>query len=78
MYAVRFGPVDPNTDDTKMDGEGLHGVQKNRLAVYDPLNGGEMEARPAYIRRIDWPITLSLLGDDFCIARVYGFRMRAT
>lgn len=78
MYAVRFGPVDPETDETKMDGEGLHGVQKNRLEVYDPLGGREMEARPAYIRRIDWPVTVSTLGDDFCIARIYGFRMRAT
>jgi hypothetical protein len=76
MYCVRFGPAEGN--ETVTDGDGLHGIQKNRLTAYDPLKGAEMEARPAYIRRIDWPVTLSSLGDRYCVARIYGFRMRVT
>jgi hypothetical protein len=76
MYAVRFGPA--GTDDTITEGDGLYGIQKNKLFAYDPLNGAEMEARPAFIRRIDWPVTLSTMGDNYAVARIYGFRMAAT
>ena len=72
LYVVRTG--EPDGDETTLGGEGLHGIQKNMLEVYDPLDGGEMEARPAYIRRIDWPVTVSPLGDLYCICRVSGFR----
>ena len=34
--------------------EGVHGIQLNPLKVYDPLNGGEMESKPAKMRRFDW------------------------
>lgn len=77
MYVVRFGPS-ATGDDTLKEGDGLHGLQKNKLESYDPLNGGEMEAQPAYLRRIDWPVTVSPMGDNFCMARIYGFRMEAT
>jgi hypothetical protein len=76
LYIVRTGTPDGNEGTT--GGDGLHGIQKNTLQAYDPLTGGEMEARPAYIRRIDWPVTIAIMGDQYCIARVYGFRMAAT
>jgi len=77
IYVVRFGTADSG-DDTLKEGDGLYGIQKNQLKAYDPLNGGEMESRPAKIRRIDWPVTISPMGDNFTMARIYGFRMRAT
>jgi len=72
MYLVRTGT--PNGDANVIGGDGLHGIQKENPVIYDPLNGGEMEARPAYIRRLDWPLTVSQVGDQVCIVRVYGFR----
>ena len=76
IYVVRTGV--PDGDASTVGGDGLHGIQKNEPNVYDPLNGGEMESRPAYIRRIDWPITVSQIGDQVCVARIYGFRPYAT
>lgn len=75
IYAVRYGT--PNGDENVKGGDGLHGVQKNTLKVYDPLNGGEMEASPTYLRRIDWPVTVSPMGDNFCMARLYELTMAA-
>lgn len=72
LYVVRTGT--PDGDATTVGGDGLHGVQKNDLSVYDPLNGAEMESRPSFIRRIDWPVTVSQLGDQVSVVRVYGFR----
>ena len=34
--------------------EGVHGIQLNQMNFYDPLNGGEMESKPAKMRRLDW------------------------
>lgn len=76
LYVVRTGI--PDGDASTVGGDGLHGIQKNELQVYDPLNGAEMESRPSYIRRIDWPVTVSQLGDQVSVARVYGFRPFAT
>jgi len=73
IYGVRFG--EPDGDSGTIGGEGVHGVQKNTLEVYDPLGGNEMEDLPAYLRRIDWPITVTPMGDLYSIARIYGFEM---
>lgn len=58
--------------------EGLHAVQLEGegMNVYDPLNGGEMESGPQYLRRIDWPIGLFNLS-QYTIARIQGFKMAA-
>ena len=74
LYACRFGKADGSIE---TGDEGLHGIQLEPLQVYDPLSGGEMEAAPAKLLRIDWPVSIAILGDDYCIARVQGFRMRA-
>jgi len=76
IYVVRTGAPDGNAN--TVGGDGLHGIQKNEPDVYDPLNGAEMESRPSYIRRLDWPITVSQIGDQVCVARIYGFRPYAT
>ncbi len=76
MYVVRTGMADG--DQSTVGGDGLHGIQKNTLEVYDPLDGGEMESKPSFLRRIDWPITVSQLGSRASIARIYGFRPYAT
>jgi len=76
IYAVRYGT--PNGDESVKGGDGLHGLQMDTPQIYDPLNGGEMEARPAYIRRLDWPVTITPMGDNYCAARLYGFSMTAT
>jgi len=34
--------------------DGVYGIQLNQFKAYDPLNGGEMESKPAKLRRIDW------------------------
>ena len=73
IYGVRFG--EPDGDSGTIGGEGVHGVQKNTLEVYDPLGGNEMEDLPAYLRRIDWPITVTPMGDLYSICRIYGFEM---
>ena len=73
IYGVRFG--EPDGDSGTIGGEGVHGVQKNALEVYDPLNGNEMEDQPAYLRRIDWPVTVTPMGDLYSICRIYGFEM---
>lgn len=68
IYAVRF-----DTDD---------GVRAIDLAggggpnVYDPLNGGEMEAGPQKLRRIDWPVGL-FHKSQYTICRIKGFKMAA-
>ena len=68
IYAVRF-----DTED------GLHGIELAGMGmdVYDPLRGGEMEAGPQILRRIDWPWGLFNLG-QYVIARVKGFEMAAS
>lgn len=33
---------------------GVYGIQLNQFKAYDPLNGGEMESKPAKLRRVDW------------------------
>ena len=59
--------------------DGLHGLtlRGHELDVYDPLTGGEMEAGPQYLRRIDWGVGLFNLS-NYVIARVKGFKMSAT
>lgn len=67
IYTVNFDTV-----------EGLHAIEleSGGLDVYDPLNGGEMEAGPQYLRRIDWPVGLFNLS-QYCICRIKGFKMAA-
>lgn len=69
IYAVRF-----DTDDgvRVIDLEGDHGPN-----VYDPLNGGEMEAGPQKLRRIDWALGLLHLS-QYSIVRIAGFKMAAS
>lgn len=38
--------------------QGIRGMQLEEPKVYDPLNGGEMEAAPATKLRMDWPVGL--------------------
>jgi len=68
IYAVRM-----DTDD------GLHGLQLRGTSpeAYDPLNGGEQETTPTFLRRIDWAVGLMNLS-NYCIARVSGFKMAAS
>lgn len=60
------------------DEDGLHGLNLagHELEVYDPLNGGEMETGPQYLRRIDWGVGLFNLS-QYVIARISGFKMAA-
>lgn len=59
--------------------DGLHGIQLEGTSPepYDPLAGGELESGPQYLRRIDWAIGLMNVS-NYAIARIRGFRMRAT
>ncbi len=34
--------------------DGVYGIQLDSMKAYDPLNGGEMESKPAKMMRIDW------------------------
>jgi len=68
IYVVRMD----NTDGLR--GLSLAGHEMN---VYDPLTGGEMEAGPQYLRRIDWGVGLFNLS-QYCIARIKGFKMAAS
>jgi len=68
LYAVRL-----DTDD------GVRGIQlegTNGPNVYDPLNGGEMESGPQYLRRIDWPVGL-FHKSQYVVCRIKGFKMAA-
>ena len=67
IYVVRM-----DTDD------GLHGIdlEGHSLDVYDPLDGGEMESGPQYLRRVDWGVGLFNLS-QYVIARIKGFKMAA-
>lgn len=62
IYVVRWDPAD-----------GLIGVQKNAMNVYDPLDGREMESLPARLLRVDWP-TMLIPRSDFCVARIKNIR----
>lgn len=68
MYVARI-----DTDD------GLHGIQLEGTSPepYDPLAGGELESGPQVLRRIDWAIGLMNVS-NYSVARIRGFRMRAT
>jgi hypothetical protein len=67
IYVVRM-----DTDD------GLHGIllEGHEFDVYDPLDGGEMESGPQYLRRIDAGVGLFNLS-QYVIARIKGFKMAA-
>jgi len=67
IYAVRMDTMD-----------GLHGIALNGTSPepYDPLNGGEMEGGPQFLRRIDWAVGL-YNKSQYAIARVKGFRVAA-
>lgn len=67
IYVVRM-----DTDD------GLHGInlEGHEMDVYDPLDGGEMESGPQYLRRIDWGVGLFNLS-QYVICRIKGFKMAA-
>jgi len=59
--------------------DGLHAIQLEGFTgpkVYDPLNGGEMESGPQYLRRIDFTCGLFSLS-QYSICRVQGFKMAA-
>lgn len=85
IIASTEDPGDGGNDSTsfyvvRMDGDdGLRGIQLNGMGpdVYDPLNGGETEAGPQYLRRIDWAVGLSNLS-QYSICRVKGFKMAAS
>ena len=68
IYVVRM-----DTDD------GLHGITLagHELDVYDPLDGGEMESGPQYLRRIDWGVGMFNLS-QYVICRIKGFKMAAS
>jgi hypothetical protein len=68
IYVVRM-----DTDD------GLHGIllEGHEFDVYDPLDGGEMESGPQYLRRIDAGVGLFNLS-QYVIARIKGFKMAAS
>lgn len=77
-------PGDGGNDSTSIyvarmdDDEGLHGItlEGHELDVYDPLDGGEMESGPQYLRRIDWGVGLFNLS-NYVICRIKGFKMAA-
>ncbi len=82
IITLTENPGDGHTDCTslyvaRMDtDDGLHGIQLNGTSPkpYDPLNGGEMEGGPQYLRRIDWAVGLFNLS-QYCICRLKGFRV---
>jgi hypothetical protein len=77
-------PGDGGNDSTSIyvvrmdDDDGLHGIllEGHEFDVYDPLDGGEMESGPQYLRRIDAGVGLFNLS-QFVICRVKGFKMAA-
>jgi hypothetical protein len=62
IYAVKFGI-----------GEFLWGIQEYPLEVNDL---GELEAKPVYRTRVDWPLGLAQI-DPRSIARLYGIKVVA-
>lgn len=62
IYVVRWDAKD-----------GLIGVQKQAMNVYDPLGGREMESMPAHLLRVDWA-TMLIPRSDFCVARIKNIR----
>lgn len=60
LYVVRYDKSD-----------GVIGLQKGTMKVYDPLEGREMESQPAHLLRCDWGACL-IPRSDYCIARVGG------
>ncbi len=78
-------PGDAGNDSTsvyvvRMDtSDGLHGIQLQGTGpeAYDPLEGGEMESKPSYMRRIDWGVGLFNLS-QYSIVRIKGFKMAAS
>jgi hypothetical protein len=78
-------PGDGGNDSTSIyvvrmdDEDGLHGLNLagHELEVYDPLDGGEMESGPQYLRRIDWGVGLFNLS-QYVICRIRGFKMAAS
>lgn len=68
LYVVRM-----DTDD------GLHAINLEGTTPdpYDPLSGGEMEAGPQMLRRIDWVLGLFNLS-QYSICRIKGFKMAAS
>lgn len=62
IYVVRWDPQD-----------GLIGVQKQAMNVYDPLGGREMESMPGHLLRVDWA-TMLIPRSDFCVARISNIR----
>lgn len=57
--------------------DGLIGVQKNAMAVYDPLSGREMESMPAHLLRVDWA-TMIIPRSDYCVVRIKGIKNPAS
>jgi hypothetical protein len=65
IYGVKMG-----------DETGLNGIQLGGTSPepYDPLGGGEKEATPGYLRRMDWAIGLKNFSQNFSIVRVAGVK----
>lgn len=87
LYSDQLTEVIPNTEATSDGGtdatsiyvvrwdagDGLVGVQKQSMNVYDPLGGREMESMPAHLLRVDWA-TMLIPRSDFCVARIKNIR----
>ena len=85
IYAVRFGTSDAEADPANIQeqmesgDDGLYCIQLGGTSPtpYDPLNGGEQEAIPSKLRRIDWVVGLQQKG-SYSICRIKGFKMAAS
>jgi len=55
-------------------GRGCHGIKIGNIDIYDPLKGGEKEAGPQTLLRVDWMVGLANWS-DYSIARLYNFGM---
>jgi hypothetical protein len=84
LYAVRFGTTEAQADPANIQeqlssgDDGLYVIQLNGTmpTPYDPLGGSEIEARPSFLRRIDWVIGTQMKG-KYATCRVKGFKMAA-
>jgi hypothetical protein len=53
--------------------DGIYGAQMEPFRFYDPLNGAEMETKPAKMYRVDWPHTVVSFG-NFGIVRARNLK----
>lgn len=76
IYGIRTADPDGNIESPGSGGFFL--MQGSDLTPYDPLGGGEKEARPEKLVRIDWWLGFNNGGDDYNIGRLHSIETPAS